>query len=462
MLIPYTVATLSEAIASGKLSREGLTGWTLERIRNPEGQKTAAFTKLYEHEAIATARSLDAPPLPGAGATRLAGLPVSIKDLFDVKGEVTLAASTVLKDQAAATENAPVVEHLRMAHAIIVGRANMTEFAYSPLGINANYGSPVNPADAARSSGGSSSGAGVAVANKLSVVSIGTDTAGSIRIPASFVGVVGFKPTQRWVSRQGAIPLSPSLDSIGPLAASVECCAIAHAVISGLPAPAWRPREPRGLRLGIPKQPLPMSDLDPEVAQAFDTAVQVLSRAGITIVEVDFPALQQAMTWYLQPNIVPAEAYRWHAPFIEKHRALYDPYVLGRIMVGEKMSDEDVRRLRMERASMIASDAATDLGVDAVILPTTPIVAPLLRDAVGDAYMAMVRKSGRNTAFVNVLDRCAISLPCHAASHLPVGFQLVGGRGEDDALLSLAATVEQVFREEIADHRPLIDLAEIM
>src|SRR5215469_9067384 len=228
-----TLRDLAAELAAGRTTSRALTEAALARIADPGGEGRRSFTRVYETAALATADAQDR--LRGAGIllSPLAGLPVSVKDLFDVAGEATTAGSVALKDAPPAVADAPIVRRLRAAGAVIVGKTNMTEFAYSGVGINPHYGTPGNPYDRARVPGGSSSGAAVSVVDGCAAVAIGTDTGGSVRIPAALCGLVGFKPTQRRVPRDGAVPLSTTLDSIGPLARSVEDCAIVDAILAG-------------------------------------------------------------------------------------------------------------------------------------------------------------------------------------------------------------------------------------
>src|SRR6266851_3053407 len=238
-----TVLSLAADLAAGRTSSRALIEAALARIAEPSGEGARSFVKVYADSARAAADAQDSLRKAGYVASPLAGLPVSIKDLFDVAGEPTLAGSTALDDRPLAQSDAPVVSRLRAAGAVLIGRTNMTEFAFSGVGINPHYGTPGNPYDRRLIPGGSSSGAAVSVSDGGAVIAIGTDTGGSVRIPAALCGIVGFKPTQERISRDGVTPLSTTLDSIGPLANSVACCAIADAILAGAPplAPAALP-----------------------------------------------------------------------------------------------------------------------------------------------------------------------------------------------------------------------------
>jgi len=251
-----TVLELAADLAAGRTSSRELVEAALTRIADPTGEGARTFVKVYADSARAAADAQDALRRAGYVASPLAGLPVSIKDLFDVAGEVTLAGSKALDDRPPAAGDCPVVARLRAAGAVLVGRTNMTEFAFSGVGINPHYGTPGNPHDRSLVPGGSSSGAAVSVGDGQAVVAIGSDTGGSVRIPAALCGLTGFKPTQYRVSRDGVAPLSTTLDSIGPLANSIACCAIADAVMAGEPPEPPAAAPVAGMRLAVPRCPV--------------------------------------------------------------------------------------------------------------------------------------------------------------------------------------------------------------
>src|SRR5882757_8045260 len=287
-----TIQQLAADLAAGRTTSRTLTEEALDRIGDAKGEGKRAFIKVYKTQALAAADASDVLRKAGIVASPLSGIPVSIKNLCDVKGETTLAGSKVRKEQRIATEDAPVVARLRAAGAVIVGSTNMSEFAFSGVGFNPHYGTPGNPADRTRVPGGSSSGAAVSVAARMAVAALGTDTGGSVRIPAAVCGIVGFKPTARRVPIDGVVPLSTSLDSIGPLANSVECCAIVDAVFAAEPIAVPEPIPLTGLRLVVPKHYV-MDDLDPVVAGAFARALKTLSGIGVKIEQIDLPELNE-------------------------------------------------------------------------------------------------------------------------------------------------------------------------
>jgi aspartyl-tRNA(Asn)/glutamyl-tRNA(Gln) amidotransferase subunit A len=440
--VPATVAALAAALAAGRISSRELIEAALDRIADPAGEGSRCFLKVYAEAARAAADGQDRLRKAGYVASPLAGLPVSIKDLFDVAGECTLAGSKALDDAPPAERDAPIVARLRAAGAVLIGRTNMTEFAFSGIGINPHYGTPGNPFDRKRIPGGSSSGAPVSVLDGFATVAIGTDTGGSVRIPAALCGTVGFKPTQKRVPRDGAVPLSTTLDSVGPLARSVACCAITDAVMAGEPAAVPRAAELRRLRLALP-QTLVLDGLDPEVARAFEQACSVLSRAGAELVELPLKEFGEYPALNAKGGFSPAEAYAWHAALIERRGNDYDPRVRQRIERGRNMSAAEYVSLGWQRADFIRRFALATADFDGVLMPTVPIVAPPVaafeRD---DDYWRLNALILRNTSLVNFLDGCAVTLPIQSPGTAPVGLMVVGRHGEDHRLLAIALALE--------------------
>src|SRR5437899_2177838 len=277
-----TISQLAADLAAGRTTARKLAEAALARIEDPKGEGKRAFIKVYKAQALAAADASDALRKAGIVPSPLAGLPVSIKNLCNVAGETTLAGSRALDDMPPAQQDAPVLARLRAAGAVIVGSTNMSEFAFSGVGANPHYGTPGNPADRKRVPGGSSSGAAVSVGDQMAVVALGTDTGGSVRIPSAVCGLVGFKPTARRVPIDGVVPLSTSLDSIGPLANSVECCAIVDAVFAGQPIVVPEPVALSGLRFAIPRH-FVMDELDATVSKAFERACAMLSAKAVRI-----------------------------------------------------------------------------------------------------------------------------------------------------------------------------------
>jgi aspartyl-tRNA(Asn)/glutamyl-tRNA(Gln) amidotransferase subunit A len=436
------IEDLQRQLAAGKTTSRALVEEALARARNPAGEGVRIFTRIYDDEARAVAEAQDQLRRSGYVASPLAGIPISIKDLFDVAGETTLAGSTALDDAPPATRDAPIVARLKAAGAVIVGKTNMTEFAFSGVGINPHYGTPGNPADRTRIPGGSSSGAAVSVSDGCAVVGIGTDTGGSVRIPSALCGLVGFKPTQYRVSREGAVPLSTTLDSIGPLATNVADCAIVDAIIAGEPPEVPEALSVAGLRLGIPKTVV-LDELDKTVAAAFEKAVAALSAAGARVGKLPLEVLADIPKANAKGGFSPAESYFWHAKLLERRGGDYDPRVRQRIERGRAMSAGDYLQVIAERERIIAAVAAETRGIDALLMPTVAVVAPPIAAFAADAeYMRLNALILRNPSLVNFLDRCAITLPVTRPDELPVGLSLVGAHGEDKRLLALALGVE--------------------
>jgi aspartyl-tRNA(Asn)/glutamyl-tRNA(Gln) amidotransferase subunit A len=441
-----TVLGLAEDLAAGRTSSRALIEAALARIAEPSGEGARSFVRVYADSARAAADAQDELRKAGYVASPLAGLPVSIKDLFDVAGERTLAGSTALDDRPPAMSDAPVVARLRAAGAILIGRTNMTEFAFSGVGINPHYGTPGNPHDRRLIPGGSSSGAAVSVGDGAAIVAIGSDTGGSVRIPAALCGLVGFKPTQRRIPRDGAIPLSTTLDSIGPLANSVACCAIADAVMAGEPpgalgwAPVAMPIE--GMRLGVP-QGFVLEALAPEVASAFADACAGLSRAGARVADLALAELNEIPAINASGGFAPIEAYAWHRPLLARRGADYDPRVRTRIERASGMTAVEYINLCAARTDLIQRLAPRTAAFDALLMPTVAITAPPIAAFERDEdYRHLNALILRNPSVINFLDRCAITIPIERAGTPPVGLMVIGEHGADRRLLALAQGIE--------------------
>jgi Asp-tRNA(Asn)/Glu-tRNA(Gln) amidotransferase A subunit family amidase len=344
----------------------------------------------------------------------LAGIPVSIKDLFDVAGESTAAGSTVLADAPAALSDCPAVARLRAAGAALTARTNMVEFAFSGVGLNPHYGTPVNPADAlvARIPGGSSSGAAVSVATGAALVGLGSDTGGSIRIPAALCGIVGFKNTARLVPTNGVLPLSTSLDTVCALTRSVRDAVSVHEVLAARRVPlAGKPLS--ACKLAVART-LMQDGLDSSVSLAFERALRVLRQAGAQIQEIALDELNALASINASGGLSAAESYAWHRHLLAEHQAAYDPRVALRILRGAQMSAADYIDLLAARRQWIASMQARLAGFDAVLSPTVPMVAPTIASVLNDdtEFFRVNALLLRNPAVVNMLDGCAISLPC--------------------------------------------------
>ncbi|HKX10544.1 MAG TPA: amidase [Stellaceae bacterium] len=443
-----TLAKLAADLAAGRTTSRALVEEALARIADPAGEGKRAFVKVYGDTARAAADAQDKLRAAGYVASPLAGIPVSIKDLFDVAGERTLAGSKALDDAPPAKVDAPIVARLKAAGAVLMGRTNMTEFAFSGVGINPHYGTPGNPWDRKRIPGGSSSGAPISVADGMAAVAIGTDTGGSVRIPAAFCGLAGLKPTQFRIPRTGATPLSTTLDSIGPIGVSVACCALADAVMADEPPMVPEAIPVEALRLGIP-QTYVLDELEPAVAGAFERAVSALSRAGARIVELALKPLGEYGAINAKGGFSPCEAYAWHEPLLKRRGQEYDPRVRVRIERGREMTAVDYVRLLDERADLIAQVDRESADVDALIMPTLPLVAPpIAAFAKDEDFWRLNGRILRNCAPINFLDRCAITIPITPPGEAPVGLTAVGRHGDDRKLLALSLGIEaQVERE---------------
>jgi aspartyl-tRNA(Asn)/glutamyl-tRNA(Gln) amidotransferase subunit A len=345
-----------------------------------------------------------------------------------------------------------VVQRLRAAGAVIVGRTNMTEFAYSGLGLNPHYGTPRNPWDRAtgRIPGGSSSGAAVSVADGMAAAAIGTDTGGSVRIPSALCGLTGFKPTASRVSTEGVLPLSFTLDSIGPLARSVACCALLDAVLAGGPIAPLRVASLAGRCIAVPKT-VALDGMDATVAAAFEAACRRLTAAGARLVEIDVPEFAELGQINRLGGFLAAEAWAWHASLLQASESGYDPRVSVRIRRGQTMLASDYLALLAQRPRWIAGVQwrLADANCDTMLMPTVPVVAPAiapLRES-DELYGSTNLLLLRNPTFINFLDGCALSLPCHAPGSAPVGVMLAGLRGNDRQVLELGLAVEQALSQ---------------
>lgn len=444
-----TLNDLSAALAVGKTTSRQLVEDCLARIADPAGEGSRAFIKVDAEGARAAADAMDLMRRAGRALGPFAGIPFSVKDLAGIVGQVTTAGSTVLADAAPEAANAPVVQRIAEAGFVIMGRTNMTEFAFSGLGINPHYGTPKSPWDRAtgRIPGGSSSGAGVSIADAMAYGALGTDTGGSCRIPAAMNGIVGTKPTARRVPITGVVPLSTSLDSIGPLANSVACCAAIDAVFAGEPIPDLVAAPLAGLRLGAPDNAV-LEGMDAEVANAFEAALSKLSAAGARIVRIRLAAFDEIPRANARGTFAAAEAWACHRELIAAKAGGYDPQVLKRIMPGQDMAAGDYVALLSARAEICARANAATQDFDAIVMPTCPLLPPPIAklEADSDEYTRVNMLQLRNCAFGNFLDRCAISLPCTKRGEAPVGLMLMGETMGDAKLFRVAAAVEAALK----------------
>jgi len=397
---------------------------------------------------------------PQIGQTLLAGLAVSIKDLFDVQGQITQAGSVVLQNQPHARVDCLAVSRLRAAGAGLIGRTNMVEFAFSGVGTNPHYGTPAawdglyNQAVGAPGQthvpGGSSSGAAVSVATGAAFIGLGSDTGGSIRVPAAMNGIVGFKNTARLVPTQGALPLSTTLDTVCAMTRTVRDAVLAHEVLSARRVSQGH-RPLSGYRLAVVKS-LMQDNMDATVTRAFERSLTSLRAAGAHIDEIALSELNELAPMMATGGFSPAEGFAWHRELLARDSGRYDPRVLQRLMRGSGMKAHEYMDLVQARQQWIRRVEKALVGYDAVLSPTTPITAPTISTvAPGDERdNEFFRVNGlllRNTSAVNTLDGCGISLPCHAPGELPVGLMAWHAAMHDDTILQLALLLEPLLQQ---------------
>ncbi|SHI98045.1 aspartyl-tRNA(Asn)/glutamyl-tRNA(Gln) amidotransferase subunit A [Roseomonas rosea] len=442
-----TLDALAADLAAGRTTSRALVEACLARIADPAGEGGRAFLQLDAEGARKAADAMDALRAAKAAPSPYAGIPVSVKDLFDVAGQVTRAGSRALDDTPPADSDAMTVARLRRAGFVVVGRTNMTEFAYSGLGINPHYGTPRSPwrRDEGHVPGGSSSGAAISVTDGMAHAALGTDTGGSCRIPAAFNGLVGFKPTARRVPLEGSVPLSWSLDSIGPIARSTACCAVLDSVLAG-EAPEALPAVPlEGLRLLLPET-VALDGMEEAVATAFETALARLSRAGVRITRAAMPEFAEVAPMNALGGFTASESFAWHRKLLDRRGGDYDPRVSSRIKRGAGMSAADYLDLQRSRADFIRRATARIAAFDALVMPTAPILPPRIAALEDEAaYTAANLAALRNPTLVNMMDGCAISVPAARPPEAPVGVMLAAAGGGDRRLLAIAASVESAL-----------------
>jgi aspartyl-tRNA(Asn)/glutamyl-tRNA(Gln) amidotransferase subunit A len=417
---------------------------SLQRIADPKGEGARACLTIYADTARKAADAADARIKSGGSLGPLDGVIVSIKDLFDVAGEVTRAGSKVLASRGKpAAADAVIVTRLRAAGAVIVAKTNMTEFAYSGIGANPHFGTPGNPADRARVPGGSSSGAAVSVGDGMCEIGIGSDTGGSTRIPAAFCGLTGFKPTVKRISREGAFPLSFTLDSIGPIARSVADCAIADAVMADETPSPLAAAGLNDVRAGF-VQGYPLEGLDETVSKAFPLALARLAPHWKSAKDITLDALDVMHRANQRGGIAPPEAYAIHRTLLAEAGEGVDPNVRMRLQRSANVGAADYILAMQDRARGIAQVDALFKDFDVLVMPTVSIVAPTTEE-VADAERFTARNISalRNTSIWNFFDVCGISLPIRLGNALPCGLMLVGRHGEDRKLLAIAAAAEK-------------------
>jgi len=438
---------LSEALSRGEISSASL----IEQALKLASQSGSVFTAINPG-LLNLAQSIDQARSKSRSLSPLAGIPIALKDLFNVRNERTLAGSTVREHYAQPeAADAEVVAPLRAAGLLFLGRTNMSEFAFSGIGKNPHYGTPLSIWDRAtgRLPGGSSSGSAVAVAEGIVVAALGSDTAGSCRIPAAFNGIVGVKPSYGRMSLNGIYPLSPTLDAPGPLAVDVDSCFILDQLMCARTKPAaelprLEPANPESIKLVIPEACV-MEDLDDEVQIAFERSVAALAAAGVSIREAALPVLDHCDEFFRERPVVVYEVWQHHREMLQQHLDEYDPFVGLRISAGADISAEEQQKRYRERDQIVDTfnRQFAELQADALLYPSVACVPPAIAETEDEDNARRVNlRCLRNTATVNYFDGCSISLPCHQPGDAPVGLMLSAANGSDDRLYQLAAAVE--------------------
>jgi len=451
-----TIALLATELDAGGVTSTTLVKNSFERIKDPDGEGARIFTRLHEQAAFKQALEVDSQRKSGKTLSPLAGIPFSAKDLFDIAGQVTTAGSKVLADAPVASQTAVVIQRLEDAGMINIGRANMTEFAYSGLGLNPHYGTPKSIYDRAtgRCPGGSSSGSAVSVADKIVSATVGTDTGGSCRTPAAFNNIVGFKPSCGRMPSEGVYPLSVNFDAPGPFGNSVACCHLLDQVMAGVDVsvtlPGLVPAQPQAITLTVP-QSIVLEDLDPEVASAFAGTLNTLSKAGVRIIEASAPLFDRIIERNAIAGIAQYDAYQLHKDLLAERGDEYDEFVRWRISSSHSITDDMVQTSwRLRRELITEATAMISQPLHAFAFPTVAIIPPRISDVQDmDAFKATNFRALRNTSTFNFLDGCSISLPSTATGEAPVGFMLSMMHGRDPDLFSIAAGVETILQTRI-------------
>ena len=447
----FTIEKLAADLAAGKVSSRMLVEQALANIDDKASFGGPVFLVVDRENALASADQMDALRLAGRAPSRFAGIPFSAKDLFDIAGQVTTAGSVVLKNEQPAERDCVAIARLKERGFICLGRTNMTEFAYSGVGLNPHYGTPKSIWDRGPNSaggripGGSSAGAAVSVGDGTCVMGIGTDTGGSCRVPAAFNGLVGFKASLGRVPTTGVFPLASSFDTVGPLTNTVQCCATGDAIMAGDWDGVIVKRPLQGLRLGVP-QSLVLDDVDDDVAMVFGTALTRLACNGAEIVDIDFKELEQLPEINAGGGIGAFEAYGVHADLLAQKGNEYDQRVRKRILAGANITPTDIVALKKRRSEMIARADGLMADVDAFIMPTAPQIPAAIADLKhDDDYGRINLLALRNTFVGNFLNRCAISVPAHETGEAPVGLMLMAPLSADEHLFSVAQAVEEII-----------------
>ncbi|MEE8366213.1 MAG: amidase family protein [Gammaproteobacteria bacterium] len=446
-----TLRALSKALNDGEISSSELISDALARARQSE----SVFIELNEG-LLRLAQSIDRARGKNETVPALAGIPVTLKDLFNVRHQRTLAGSVALKNLAKPEEkDADVVAPLRDAGLLFLGRTNMSEFAFSGIGVNPHYGTPrsIWDRETGRLPGGSSSGSAVSVAEGIVVATLGSDTAGSCRIPASFNGIVGVKPSYGRFSLQGIYPLSPTSDAPGPLARDVDSCYLLDQLMCRKLAPQDTlpeipVRDAGSLKLAVPESRV-FDELDSEVQSAFDSALDRLRNAGVVVKTVEMSAIDQSIDLFYNKAIILYEAYQHQRELLEQYGDQFDPFVRDRTLAGREISDDEQESRYRAKANLVElfSQQFKQLKIDALLYPTTPCIPPAIAETDDPDNARRVNlRCLRNTATANYFDGCSISLPCHREGEAPVGLMVSAMNGDDEKLYSVSATIERILQ----------------
>jgi len=445
-----TALALGRAFEKGEADPRDATEDFLARARAADPDRRI-YVSLLETRARAEAEAASARAKLGLRRHALDGVPLSWKDLFDVAGAATAGGTLALKDRVPARD-AEVLARATRLGSVALGKTTMTELAFSGLGINPKFGTPANPHDPKieRAPGGSSAGAGVSLARGLAAAAIGTDTGGSVRIPAAWNGLVGLKTTSGRLPLTGTVPLSPTFDTVGPLARNVEDAAALLALLEGRAA---RPVAPFGLSRAVfwlPEGGIVWENCEPQIVSALDGAIRRLVKAGAKIVEHPLPELDEihALAWDPAASRLVADAYaQWGDMLSANEDLIYRP-VFERVMAGEKLKAGDLVRADLKRKEIAARYLAATAGVDAVLMPTVAIAPPPIAELEpgGEAYGRANRMALRNTTIGNQLGACAITLPCGQDDNgLPIGLMLQSAPHTEEKLLALALGLERLL-----------------
>lgn len=441
----WTISSLNVAIEARKISCAEIVATALAHANDPAHEGARVFRSVREEVARDEAHKLDVLRAQGAAASPLAGLPISIKDNIDIAGEPTRAGTKLLEDAGPAKTDASVVARLKAVGAVIAGRTNMSELAFSGLGFNRFYGTPANPWDrtARRIPGGSSSGAAISVTDRMAVVAIGTDTGGSVRIPAALTGLAGFKPTQARVSREGVLPLSSLLDCVGPLAWNVADCALVDGILSGDSTPL--PGIDGSFRF-CTADDFMLDGADHHVRATYARAKDVLLRSGARIASLPPNMFVEVAAYNRRGSFSTAEAWAHFGEAVMERCDDIDSRIAERILRGRSITEADLETNRRERAAMMERFETAMMDFDALIAPAVPVVAPKIAEVEPDDgfrhFNALIL---RNPMVANLLDAPSLTIPCHGDGQAPVGLMLIGPRLSDRRLLAIGMELEMLL-----------------